>query len=64
MSLQSENSDPAESVERRPRCFSSVDSISGAEWSSLCCVGVVRLRRGMETEERGLEEGMVPVVRG
>ena len=64
VSLQSENSEPAESTERRPQCFSSVDSISGAEWSSLCCAGEVRARRGIETEERGFEEGMMPVVRG
>ena len=63
VSLQSEKSDPAESVDRRPVCFSSLGSISGAEWSFLCCAGDVRARRGMETE-RGVEEGMLPVMRG
>lgn len=64
VSLHRENSEPAESVERRPGCFSSVDSIRGAEWSSLCWVVEVKARRGIDTEERGFEEGMVPVVRG
>ena len=64
MSLQREKSEPAESVERRAGCFSSVDSISGAAWSSLCCVVEVKARRGIETEERGFEEGMMAVMRG
>ena len=61
MSLQREKSEPAESVDRRPGCFSSWESISGAEWSSLWCAGDVRTRRGMGMEDRGVEEGMMPV---
>lgn len=62
MSLQRENSEPAESEDSRPSRFSSEDCSSEAEWLSVEREGVGRLRRGMAAEVC-FEEGIVPVVK-